>query len=88
MGLWTAGRSVLVGGLGLGIFFYSFAMPLGTASQLPPVKAIRRVECNADAFFRKQRFRNFLPRLVPLAQLVNEIEVRFQNAVERSAAAF
>ena len=43
---------------------------------------------DADALFTEQQVGDFLPRLAPLAQLADEIEVRFQNAVERFAAAF
>jgi hypothetical protein len=43
---------------------------------------------DADALFTQQQVGDFLPRLAPLAQLADEIVVRFQNAVERFAAAF
>lgn len=58
------------------------------ALQLAPVKAIRRVERDADTFFTEQKVGDFLPRLAPLALLVDKIEVRFQDAVECLAAAF
>jgi len=43
---------------------------------------------DADALFTQQQVGDFLPSLAPLAQLADEIVVRFQNAVERFAAAF
>jgi hypothetical protein len=49
---------------------------------------IRRVKCDADAFFREQQFCDFLPRLAPLALLADEIKVRFKDAVIRPTAAF
>ena len=39
-------------------------------------------------FSLNSKIGDFLPRLAPLAQLVDEIKVRFQDAVERPAAAF
>jgi hypothetical protein len=63
-------------------------MWFGGAFQFAPVKKIRRVKRDADAFFSEQQLGDFLPRLAPLAQLADEIKVRFQNAVERFAAAF
>lgn len=62
-------------------------MPFGAVAQLPPVKTIWRIERDTNAFFSEQQFGDFLPRLAPLAQLVNEIKMRFQNAMERFAAA-
>ena len=56
--------------------------------QSAPVKVIGRVERDADVFFAAQKLGDFLPRFAPLALLVNEIKVRFQDAVERPAAAF
>ena len=49
---------------------------------------IWRIECDADAFFGEQEVGDFLPRLAPLALLADEIEVWFQDAVIRPAAAF
>jgi len=46
------------------------------------------VKRDADAFFGEQQIGDFLPRFAPLALLVDEIKVRFQDAVERFAAAF
>ena len=43
---------------------------------------------DADALFTQKQVGDFLPRLAPWAQLADEIVVRFQNAVERFAAAF
>ena len=43
---------------------------------------------DADALFGEQQLGDFLPRLAPLAQFADEIEVRFQDAVEWFAAAF
>lgn len=63
-------------------------MLFGAVPQLPPVKTIRRIQRDTNAFFSEQRICNFLPRLAPLAQLVDEIEMRFQDTVERLAAAF
>jgi len=63
-------------------------MGFGGAFQLPPVKAIRRIERDVQAFLGEQEIGDFLPCLAPLALLVNEIKVRFQNAVECPAAAF
>ena len=56
--------------------------------QSAPAKVIRRVERDADALFREQQVGDFLPRFAPLALLMNKIKVRFQDAVERFAAAF
>ena len=53
-----------------------------------PVKTIRCIQRDADAFLGEQQFGNFFPCLASLAQLVNEIEMRFHDAVERPAAAF
>ncbi len=49
---------------------------------------IRRVERDADVFFVEQKIGDFLPCFAPLALLVDEIKVRFQNAVKRFAASF
>jgi hypothetical protein len=49
---------------------------------------IRRIERDADAFFAEQKIGDFLPRFAPLALLVDEIKVWFQDAVIRPAAAF
>ena len=56
--------------------------------QSAPVKVIRGVERDADAFFSEQQIGDFSPRFAPLALLVDEIKVWFQDAVERFAAAF
>ena len=63
-------------------------MRFGSAFQFATVKKIRSVKRDADALFSEQQVGDFLPRLAPLAQLADEIVVRFQNAVERFAAAF
>ncbi len=77
------------GRVGIGNYFPHFPnAPLARRFNLPPVKTIRRVKRDADAFFSEQQSGNFLPRLAPLALLVDEIKVRFQDAVERFAAAF
>ena len=55
--------------------------------QFAPVKVIWRVERDVDAFFGEQQNGDFPPRLAPLALLADEIEMRFQDAVIRSAAA-
>ena len=56
--------------------------------QSAPVKVIRGVERDVDAFFGEQQIGDFLPRFAPLALLADEIKVRFQDAVERFATAF
>ena len=43
---------------------------------------------DADALFAEQKIGDFLPRFAPLALLVDEIKVRFQDAVIRPATAF
>ena len=43
---------------------------------------------DADALFGEQQLGDFLPRLAPLTLLVDEIKMRFQDALERFAAAF
>ena len=63
-------------------------MLFGRPLQSAPVKKIRSVKRDANALFSEQQVGDFLPRLAPLAQLADEIVVRFQNAVERFAAAF
>ena len=68
--------------------FTGWIFPMRGAFQSAPVKAIGCVERDADAFFREQQVGDFLPRFAPLALLVDEIKVRFQDAVERFAAAF
>jgi hypothetical protein len=49
---------------------------------------IRRVKRDANVFLAEQKIGDFLPRFAPLALLLDEIEVRFQDTVERFAAAF
>ena len=56
--------------------------------QFTPIKVIRRVKRDADAFLGEEQIGDFLPRFAPLALLVDEIKVRFQDAVERFATAF
>ena len=56
--------------------------------QPAPVKVIGCVERDANAFFGEQQTGDFLPCFPPLALLMDEIKVRFQNTVERLAAAF
>ena len=63
-------------------------MGFGGTFQLPPVKAIRRIERDVQAFLGEQEIGDFPPRLASLAQLANEFKVRFQDTVERFAAAF
>ena len=62
-------------------------MGFGGAFQLPPVKAIRCIVCDVQAFLGEQEIGDFLPRLAPLALLVDESKMRFQDTVERFAAA-
>ena len=62
--------------------------PMRCSFQSAPVKVIRCVERDADAFFGEQQIGDFLPRFVLSSLLVDEIKVRFQDAVERFAAAF
>jgi hypothetical protein len=63
-------------------------MWFGGALQFASVKKIRSVKRDVDTLFSEQQLGDFMPRLAPLAQFADEIEVRFQNAVERFAAAF
>ena len=63
-------------------------MRFSQSFQSPPVKVIRRVERDANSFFVEQQIGDFLPRFAPLALLLDEIKVRFQDAVERFATAF
>ena len=63
-------------------------MGFGGTFQFAPVKSIGRIECDADALLGEQEIGDFPPCLAPLAQLVDEIKVRFQGALEWFAAAF
>ena len=63
-------------------------MRFGGAFQFAPVKTIGRIERDADALLGEQESGNFPPRLAPLAQLVDEIKVRFHDALEWFAATF
>lgn len=62
-------------------------MRLSGAFEFAAVEMVRRVERDADAFLRVEQVSDFLPRLAPLALFADEIEVRFQDAVIRPAAA-
>ena len=89
MGVIVAGWPLRQGGrVGFGIISRIFPIRFCGAFQFAPVKEIRSIERDADAFFSEQQFGNFLPRLAPLAQLADEIKVWFQDAVEWFAAAF
>ena len=58
------------------------------AFQFAPVKKIRGIDRDADAFLSEQQLGDFPPRLAPLAQLADEFKVRFQDAAEWFSAAF
>ena len=89
MGVIVAGWPLRQGGrVGNRNHFPHFPNAVWRAFQFAPVKEIRGIDRDADAFFGEQQFSNFPPRLAPLAQLADEIKVRFQDAAEWFAAAF